>query len=57
VAVTGGALSALLARTHKSLCALIYLGAGTLLSVAAFPIGPFTFRHFAVDNLCGTIDN
>ena len=40
VAVTGGALSALLARTHKSLCALISLGAGTLLGVAVFGIAP-----------------
>src|SRR5258708_4768967 len=40
VALAGGALSAVLARTHKQLCALISLGAGTLLGVAVFAIGP-----------------
>jgi zinc transporter ZupT len=40
IAVAGGALSALLARTHKQLCALISLGAGTLLGVAVFAILP-----------------
>jgi zinc transporter ZupT len=40
IAVTGGALSAVLARTHKQLCALISLGAGTLLGVAVFAIAP-----------------
>lgn len=40
VAVLGGALGALLARTHKQLCALISLGAGTLLGVAVFAIAP-----------------
>ena len=40
VAVAGGALSALLARTHKQLCALISVGAGTLLGVAVFAIVP-----------------
>lgn len=40
IAVAGGALSAMLARTHKQLCALISLGAGTLLGVAVFAIGP-----------------
>jgi len=40
VAVGGGALSALLARTHKQLCALISLGAGTLLGVTVFAIVP-----------------
>lgn len=40
VALAGGALSALLARTHKRLCAFISLGAGTLLGVAVFGIAP-----------------
>lgn len=40
VAMTGGVLSALIARTHKQLCALISLGAGTLLGVAVFGIVP-----------------
>jgi len=40
VALFGGVLSALLARTHKQLCALISLGAGTLLGVAVFAITP-----------------
>ena len=40
VALTGALLSALLARTHKQLCALISLGAGTLLGVTVFAIGP-----------------
>jgi zinc transporter ZupT len=39
-ALAGGALSAILARTHKQLCALISLGAGTLLGVAIFAIAP-----------------
>jgi zinc transporter ZupT len=40
VALAGGLLSALLARTHKQLCALISLGAGTLLGVTIFAIAP-----------------
>jgi len=40
VALAGGLLGALLARTHKQLCALISLGAGTLLGVTVFAIGP-----------------
>lgn len=40
VAMTGGLLSALIARTQKRLCALISLGAGTLLGVAVFGIVP-----------------
>ncbi len=40
VALGGALLSALLARTHKQLCALISLGAGTLLGVTVFAIGP-----------------
>lgn len=40
IALAGGGLSALLARTHKQLCAFISLGAGTLLGVAVCGIGP-----------------
>jgi zinc transporter ZupT len=40
VALAGGAFSALLARTHKQLCAFISFGAGTLLGVAVFGIAP-----------------
>jgi zinc transporter ZupT len=40
VALGGGLLSALLARTHKQLCALISLGAGTLLGVTVCAIVP-----------------
>jgi len=40
IALVGGALSALIARTHKRLCALISVGAGTLLGVAVFGIVP-----------------
>jgi zinc and cadmium transporter len=40
IAVSGGALSAWMARTHKQLCAFISLGAGTLLGVAIFGIAP-----------------
>ena len=40
IAVAGGGLSALLARTHKQLCAFISLGAGTLLGVAVCGIAP-----------------
>jgi zinc transporter ZupT len=40
VAVAGGMFSALLARTHKQLCAFISLGAGTLLGVAVCGIAP-----------------
>jgi zinc transporter ZupT len=40
IALAGGAASALMARTHKRLCALISLGAGTLLGVTAFAIAP-----------------
>src|ERR1700754_2747941 len=35
-----GFLSAVIARTHKRLCALVSLGAGTLLGVAVFGITP-----------------
>ena len=47
VALGGGLLSALLARTHKQLCALISLGAGTLLGVTVFAIGPECWVHLA----------
>jgi zinc transporter ZupT len=40
IALAGGAASALTARTHKQLCGLISLGAGTLLGVAVFGIVP-----------------
>ena len=40
IAVVAGGLSALLARTHKQLCAFISLGAGTLLGVTIFGIVP-----------------
>jgi zinc transporter ZupT len=40
LAVLGGALGASLARSHKRLCALISLGAGSLLGVTAFAIVP-----------------
>jgi zinc transporter ZupT len=47
VALAGGLLSALLARTHKQLCALISLGAGTLLGVTLFAIGPECWKDLA----------
>ena len=40
IALAGGAMSALLARTHKQLCAFISFGAGTLLGVAVCGIAP-----------------
>ncbi len=40
LAVTGGSISALLRLTHKPLCALISLAAGTLLGVTLFAILP-----------------
>jgi zinc transporter ZupT len=40
IALAGGASSALLARSHKQLCAFISLGAGTLLGVAVCGIAP-----------------
>ncbi len=40
LAVAGGALGGLLGRTHRQLCALISLGAGTLLGVTLFGIVP-----------------
>jgi zinc transporter ZupT len=47
VALGGGLLSALLARTHKQLCALISLGAGTLLGVTLFAIVPKCWHELA----------
>src|SRR5437868_14209760 len=44
LAVLGGALGATLARWHRRLCALISLGAGTLLGVTAFAILPESFE-------------
>src|SRR5438445_3077264 len=40
LAVAGGALGASLAHSHRRLCALISLGAGTLLGVTLFAILP-----------------
>ncbi len=40
ISLIGGLASALMARTHKRLCALISLGAGTLLGVTVFAIAP-----------------
>src|ERR1700731_3069906 len=40
IALAAGGFSALLARTHKQLCAFISLGAGTLLGVAVCGIAP-----------------
>jgi len=48
VALGGALLSALLARTHKQLCALISLGAGTLLGVTVFAIVPECWRGLAI---------
>jgi zinc transporter ZupT len=47
VALAGALLSALLARTHKQLCALISLGAGTLLGVTVFAIVPKCWNELA----------
>jgi zinc transporter ZupT len=43
IAVGGGALGATLARSHRRLCALISLGAGTLFGVTVFAILPESF--------------
>jgi zinc transporter ZupT len=43
LAVTGGALGASIGTSHKRLCALISLGAGTLLGVTVFAIMPECF--------------
>jgi zinc transporter ZupT len=42
LAIGGGALGTLLGKSHKRLCLLISLGAGTLLGVTAFDIVPET---------------
>jgi len=47
VALGGGLLSALVGRTHKQLCALISLGAGTLLGVTLFAIAPECWKGLA----------
>jgi zinc transporter ZupT len=44
LAVIGGALGVSLARSHRRLCVLISLGAGTLLGVTAFAILPESFE-------------
>ena len=44
LAVGGGALGASLGTSHKRLCALISLGAGSLLGVTLFAILPETFE-------------
>src|SRR5258708_1093946 len=48
LALGGGLLGATLARSHRRLCALISLGAGSLLGVTVFAIGPEAFQalHF-----------
>jgi hypothetical protein len=43
LAVGGGALGASLGTSHRRLCALISLGAGTLLGVTVFAILPECF--------------
>jgi zinc transporter ZupT len=40
IALAGAAFSAMVAKTHRQLCALISLGAGTLLGVTVFAITP-----------------
>jgi zinc transporter ZupT len=44
LAVLGGALGAFLGTSHKRLCALISIGAGTLLGVTIFAILPESFE-------------
>src|SRR5439155_10414495 len=44
LAVAGGVMGALLARSHRRLCALVSLGAGTLLGVTVFGILPESFE-------------
>lgn len=48
IALAGGAASALMARTHERLCALISLGAGTLLGVTVFAIAPESLEALRV---------
>jgi zinc transporter ZupT len=45
LAVGGGSVAASLARSHRRLCALISLGAGSLLGVTVFAILPETFEE------------
>src|SRR5258707_1162680 len=45
LAVFGGVLGATLARSHRRLCALISLGAGSLLGVTVFGILPECFQE------------
>jgi zinc transporter ZupT len=45
LAVGGGTLGAVLGTSHRRLCALISLGAGTLLGVTLFAILPETVEH------------
>lgn len=47
LAVGGGALGAVLGTSHRRLCALISLGAGTLLGVTIFAILPETYHDLA----------
>src|SRR6516225_6449107 len=44
LALTGGAVGASVGTSHKRLCALISLGAGTLLGVTLFAILPESFE-------------
>src|SRR5438270_12317510 len=43
LALAGGLIGTMMARSHRRLCALISLGAGTLLGVTFFDILPETF--------------
>jgi ZIP family zinc transporter/zinc and cadmium transporter len=47
LAVAGAVLAAVLPRSHKRLCALISLGAGSLLGVTAFAILPEAFAELS----------
>jgi zinc transporter ZupT len=51
LAIIGGVLGAALARSHRRLCALISLGAGTLLGVTIFGILPETYKALNIGNL------
>jgi zinc transporter ZupT len=44
LSIVGGLIGTLMARSHRRLCALISLGAGTLLGVTIFGILPETFQ-------------
>jgi zinc transporter ZupT len=48
LAVAGGTLGAVLGTSHKRLCALISLGAGTLLGVTLFAILPETYHALRI---------